>query len=117
MPATLDIRNAASSDLTLTLDAAASHAAWGVELPDDPQTVPAGESLSVPVTIVVPPDAATDIPVRVTVRARSADGAQATAFTEITPLAGVAAVGADHRVAAAGGPARRAGRGLAGAWG
>ncbi len=47
--------------------------------------VPAGATVTVPVSVVARPDAWAGVPVRVTVRARDGSGAQATAFTEITP--------------------------------
>ncbi len=93
VPATLEVASGAAVDLALTLDAVASDADWTVELPSEPATVPAGGTVAVPVTIVVPPDAATDIPVTVTVRARDDTGAQATAATDVTPRLGADPVG------------------------
>ena len=48
-------------------------------------SVPAGASVSVPLTIRTLPDAWADVPVRITVRVRTPDGAQRTAFVDITP--------------------------------
>ena len=68
-----------------SLDTASSNDAWSVSLEQTQVDVPAGGTLDVPVTFVVPPDAWADIAVRTTVRARDAAGAQATAFVEMTP--------------------------------
>ena len=79
------LRLTASAPLELGLDAAASHHAWWVELPER-SVGPGPGTTEVPITIHVPPDAWRDVPVRLTVRARTTDGAQATAFTDITPV-------------------------------
>ena len=92
VPATLEVASGAAVDLALTLDALASDADWTLELPSEAQAVPAG-TVIVPVTIVVPPDAATDVPVTVTVRARDETDAQATASTDVTPGLGADPVG------------------------
>jgi hypothetical protein len=85
VPATLEISNGGSRPLELMLEAASSHGRWAVELPDAPAVVEAGATVELPLTIAVADDASSDVPVRVTVRARDASGAQATAFTEIVP--------------------------------
>ena len=59
-------------------------------------TVAPGSSAQVPATLEVAPDAWADIPVRVTVRARDADGAQVTASADVTPARDVPAVGAEQ---------------------
>lgn len=69
--------------LDLGLDATTSHHSWAVELPDMVSVPAAG--LDVPVVVHVGADAWRGVPVRVTVRARAADGAQATASVDLTP--------------------------------
>ena len=81
----VSLTNTSASDLTLQLDAVTSHYAWAASLGQPEVSVPAGATVSVPVTVDVQPDAWADVPVRVTVRARTADGAQRTAYVEITP--------------------------------
>ena len=88
----MTLSNTGSTDLALIVDGATSHSAWRVELPNEPVTVPAGETVEVPLVVRVPADAWLDVPVRVTVRARDDGGAQATAFVELTPRQGVAPV-------------------------
>src|SRR4029079_2179117 len=68
--ALLTIGNASPDDLDLVLQAATSDLRWTVDLPPD-TAVPAGASLEVPVVVHVPSDAWRDIPVRVTIAARS----------------------------------------------
>ena len=75
---------AGEQPLELELDAAMSHHAWTVEMPNQ-VTVPAGGTSDVPLTIHVPADAWRDVPVRITVRARAADGAQGTTSVDIVP--------------------------------
>ena len=53
---------------------------------------PRAATVDVPLVIHVPPDSPTDLPVRVTVRARDAQGDQVTAFAHLTPRADVAPV-------------------------
>ena len=84
---TLTISGGGSEDQRLTLDSAASAPGWTVESSQSDVLVPAGKTVSVPVTIHVPPDAPTDLPVRLTVRARDAGGDQVTAFAHLTPRA------------------------------
>ncbi|MET0772788.1 MAG: hypothetical protein ABWZ82_06875, partial [Candidatus Limnocylindrales bacterium] len=79
------LRIDASAPLELDLDAVTSHHAWWVDLPAD-VSVPGSGTTEVPITIHVPPDAWRDVPVRVTVRARTADGAQVTTSTDVTPV-------------------------------
>jgi Mg-chelatase subunit ChlD len=81
--ATLHIAPGAGDGLDLDLEATTSHHAWRVEIPAH-VTVPS-DGLDVPLTIHVPSDAWRDIPVRITVRATDAGGAQASAWTEIVP--------------------------------
>ena len=89
--ATLTVTNPGDTAAELTLDAVASDDRWAVEPPAS-LSVPAGESVDAPVAVRVPADAALDAPVRVTVRARDGGVAQATGYTEITPVRDVAPV-------------------------
>lgn len=80
----LTLTNEGSTPLDLTLDAATSDGRWTVELPAGVSLAPA-ETARMPVSIEVPDDAPRDVPVRVSLRARDAGGAQASIFTEIVP--------------------------------
>ena len=79
----LVIHNTGTTDEQLTLDALTSHFAWSVDLGQTTVSVPAGGSVTVPVTIHALADAWADEPVRISVRARDASGAQQTALVEI----------------------------------
>ncbi len=92
VPATLTIENTGGAGLALALDTLTSHHAWTVASPASPVAVAAGGSVDVPLVVHVPPDAWLGVPVRVSVRARDADGASGTAFVEITPARDVAPV-------------------------
>src|SRR5690606_15066436 len=56
--------------------------------------VPAGSGVDVPVSVRIGPDAWASAPVRLSVQARDADGARATAFAEVTAERDAAPVGA-----------------------
>ncbi len=62
-----------------------SHFGWSAELGEAAVEVPAGSSTVVPVVITASPDAWADEPVRVSVRARLANGRQTTAALDVTP--------------------------------
>ncbi len=86
------ITNTGAAAETLQLDAVTSHYAWAASLGQDQVDVAAGATVTVPLDIIIQPDAWADDPVRVTVRARDAVGAQSTGHVEITPGAVVAPV-------------------------
>ena len=79
---TLTVADTGTVEETLTLDAVTSHYAWTAGLASTSVSVSPGQSVVVPVSIDVLPDAWADIPVRITVRARDASGAQATGYAE-----------------------------------
>jgi len=81
----LRISNTGAASEDLQLDAVTSDDRWAVRLGQADITVAAGAAAMVPVTLVAPADAWADVPVRATVRARDASGAQQTAFAEVTP--------------------------------
>ncbi len=83
----VSITNPGGVAMHLALDAVASAPGWVVELSQPEVDIPAGGSVDVPVVIHVPPDAPTDLPVRLTVRARGPAGDQVTAFAQVTPRA------------------------------
>jgi hypothetical protein len=72
VPATLAIVNAGQTDQSVLLDARSSAVGWRVELPTDPVTVGAGQTVSVPIVIHAPADIPLGVASVVTVRARSA---------------------------------------------
>jgi Mg-chelatase subunit ChlD len=86
------ITNTGSTPETLQLDAVTSHYAWAASLGQDQVDVAAGATVTVPLDIAIQPDAWANDPVRVTVRARDAAGAQSTGHVELTPGAVVAPV-------------------------
>jgi Mg-chelatase subunit ChlD len=79
--------NTGQTDQALTLDTRTSHYAWSATTSQTQLNLPAGGSASIPFSVHVQPDAWADVPVRVTVRARDAFGAQQTAYVELTPSA------------------------------
>jgi hypothetical protein len=81
----LSIHDAGDEPLELAIDTLTSHFAWTATPARDRVTVGPGETLDVPVAIVAQPYAWADEPVRISVRVRDGAGAQATAFTLITP--------------------------------
>ena len=81
----LSLTNTGADALDLRLDGQTSHYAWHAELGGDPIHLEPGATTSVPVPIVVQPDAWSDLPVRVTIRATDATGRSATTYTELTP--------------------------------
>ena len=94
VPATITLANEGDGHLDLALDVLTSHYGWSVSLDQAEVSVPAGASIVVPASIEVAPDAWADIPVRMTVRARDAEGAQVTAAADVTPDRDVPPVGA-----------------------
>ncbi len=83
--ATLHLADTGATPLDLSLDALTSHDAWSVTFDSTTVTLAAGASLDMPVTIHALPDLWANTTVRITVRARAADGAQTTTFVEVTP--------------------------------
>lgn len=79
----LVIHNTGSADENLTLDSLTSHFAWSVELGQTTASVPAGGSVTVPLTVHALADAWADEPVRISVRVRDANGAQQMAAVDI----------------------------------
>jgi hypothetical protein len=79
LAATLSLTNEGTAPLDLMLDAVASHYAWQPVVAEPALTLPPGETATVPLTVIVAPDAWADESIQVTVRARTADGAQRTA--------------------------------------
>ncbi len=88
----LAITDHGASGQRLRLDATASAPGWRVDIATPEVTVAEGGTVEVPVVVDVPPDVSTDIPVRLTIRARDAAGDQSTASADITPRAGTPAV-------------------------
>jgi len=80
---TLQVTNNGGNTLEAELEAVTSDYRWTVALDQLMLMVPAGETLSVPVSVQVPADAWADRPVRISVRARDASGAQAETWKEI----------------------------------
>ena len=79
------LTNTGEEDLDITLDALTSDQAWHVDVPGEVVRVAAASQAEVPVEVVVPADVPGDGPVRVSVRARGAAGAQATASADLEP--------------------------------
>lgn len=81
----LRLEGDASAPTHVRLDAMASDRTWQVVLPPGEVPVPAGGTAEIPVEVVAPPDIPADEPVRLTVRARTADGRQATVQADLEP--------------------------------
>ena len=79
----LVIQDTGPSGEDLTLDTLTSQGGWTADLAQTNVTVPAGGSVTVPLTIHAQPDAWADEPVRISVRARDASGAQQTTSVDI----------------------------------
>jgi len=84
----LSIQNEESDAKRLSIDALTSDEAWTVSV-DQPQVQLAGGAvITMPFAVEVPPSATADIPVRISIRARTNTGAQSTGFVDITPISG-----------------------------
>ena len=79
----LTITNVGTSGLTARLETATSDYRWRAALGADEYSADAGESVTVPIEVRVPPDAWADRPVRISVRAVDELGAQAETWSEI----------------------------------
>ena len=90
---TLTLTSTASSAQQLTLDWATSDPGWTLEPAQQQVDLGPGDSVPIPVTIDVLPDAAVDDAVRLTIRARDASGGQATAWTNVASDPDAAPVG------------------------
>ena len=84
---TLTLKNTSSADESLTLQVVTSHFAWHATVSTDPVKLAAGQSTTVPVTVVIDPDAWANIPVRITIGAFAGANKPVTAFFEVTPTA------------------------------
>ena len=79
----MELTNGGQATLQLVLDAVTSHHAWRVSVGQAAITLGPGETATVPITVLVAPDAWADRPVQLTVRARDADGAQRTVAADL----------------------------------
>ncbi|MEZ4597348.1 MAG: hypothetical protein R3C32_11325 [Chloroflexota bacterium] len=89
--ATLLARERLRYPLDLDLRAVTSDLRWTVDLLTGLVLDP-GATTQVPLAVRVPPDASRDVPVRITVAARTLTGAQATASFDVTPAQDAAPV-------------------------
>jgi len=83
---TLTITNSTTAPVDFNLLSTTSHFHFRVEIDELPASVDAGQTLTVPVSIQIEPDAWADIPVRITIAAEIGDQV-ASANAEITPTA------------------------------
>jgi hypothetical protein len=83
--ALLELSNDGPDALAMEVETATSHFGWRATPAQTSVTIDAGASVSIPVDIVIAPDAWAGEPVRVTARVRDADGGAVTASTAITP--------------------------------
>lgn len=91
----MTLENSGESDLAVVLSTATTHFGFTVLLSPEPVVVPAGSSITVPVSIDIDPDAWADIPVRITVLAEG-DGQRSTGSVEITPTAAAVPVNPNY---------------------
>jgi hypothetical protein len=107
----LQIRNHGTGVLDLQLDAHTSLAQAVVNFAEPVLAVPPGDLVSTGVDVLLPPDLHTGRPLVITVRARDADGAWATAQQQWIPECAARPAGAQPAPAPsrrpAGGPERR----------
>jgi Mg-chelatase subunit ChlD len=80
---TLQMTNSGPTPVTVELESATSDYRWRAELGKARETIPAGGTLTVALTLHVPADAWADWPVRISARAANGDGAQVETFTDI----------------------------------
>ncbi|MFN8620889.1 MAG: VWA domain-containing protein [Chloroflexota bacterium] len=85
LTADLSLSNDGSSPVDLALDAHTSHFAWTAVPQMDTVHLDPGASASVPVDVLVGPDAWAGEPVLITLRAATADGGWASAAATVTP--------------------------------
>jgi hypothetical protein len=81
----LELTNDGDAAVDLALDTLTSHFAWTATVAEPEVTLAAGETRQMPVEVAIGADAWADEPVRITVRARAADGAGVTGAALITP--------------------------------
>ena len=84
--ADLVISSTAATDTLTTLDAVLSDHAWSLSGSVATVMVPSSGSVSVPLEILVPPDAPADVAVRISVLATAPDGANTSSFVELVPV-------------------------------
>ncbi len=83
-----------TTDATVTLETTVSDLGWSVEAAASSVEVPAGGSVTVPLLVAIPADARAGVPVRISVRATTPNGASSTDFVDILPRSAAPAVGA-----------------------
>ena len=81
---TLELSNNSRADAALALDAATGHYLWEVEFAQETVSVGAGETVEVPVTVRIAPDAWADHPIYVAIRAADG-GVAASAMALVVP--------------------------------
>lgn len=79
----LSVRSSAAAPLTLAFAAAASDARWRTELAVASATLEPGAVLTVPISIIAPPDVWGDRPVRIAARAVADDGRAASGHADL----------------------------------
>jgi len=84
----LSLTNQGDSSLMVSLDATSSHHRWLARPTDAETSIAAGESVVVPITVTVPPDAWANQPVRITARATAATSASRTAAAHVVAKCG-----------------------------
>lgn len=94
IPGVVSIANRGPDPLSLAIDTMSSDRRWSAIPEVDTVEVPAGASVDVALDIRVLPDAAADQPVRVSVRARDASGAQVTGSVDVRADRTIEPVGA-----------------------
>lgn len=85
LEATLALANTSDQVVEVDLDGVTSQAGWIIAPESGSVEVPPTGSLDVPLMIHAQPDAWADEPVRLTMRARAADGGQRTVTAAVTP--------------------------------
>ena len=96
LEATLAIANTSDQVVKVDLDGVTSQAGWVITPESGSVEVPPAGSLDVPLAIDAQPDAWADEPVRLTMRARAADGGQRTVTAAVTPRRDAAPVAAER---------------------
>ena len=89
----LGIANNGPDDLDLALDATTNHFAWTVTPDTESVTVSAGESVEIPLEVLVRPDAWAEAPVQITVVASAPDAGRRSTSVELQASRDATAVG------------------------
>ncbi len=88
----LTLTNTGDDDLALQIEAVRSDLTWQLAPITTAVSIVAGETLNIPLTLSILPDAGTDLPARISLRASNESGASVSTQLELPALCGVSPV-------------------------